>query len=217
MNTSDLRRSYQLATLNRSDLAESPVEQFRHWFDDIKTLELPEWFEPNAMTLSTFGKESVTSRIVLLKEFGSGGFVFFTSYESEKSRQIEANDRVALNFFWAPLERQIRIEGRATKTDRATSERYFKSRPIESQMGAIVSSQSSVIPNDHDLALHRDALAAKVAAGTAKLECPETWGGWIVLPDSFEFWQGRPSRLHDRFRYRKEGNADLWTIERLGP
>ena len=217
MEVHDLRRNYDRDSLRRGNLAKTPLEQFRRWFAELQSLELPAWFELNSMTLSTADAASVTSRIVLLKEFGEDGFVFFTNYESLKSRQIEASPRVALNFYWAPLERQVRIEGVAERTDRETSRRYFDERPRGSRLGAMLSPQSSVIPDDLDLEAMQNELSGRIDRGEVPLECPEDWGGWRVRPTSVEFWQGRPSRLHDRYRYRLDDSGRGWTIERLAP
>lgn len=216
MKIQDLRRSYTARHLSLSDLATNPLDQFRKWFDEIQTSELPEWFEKNAMTLATGCDNHVASRIVLLKQFDQHGFYFFTNYDSDKSKQIDSNNRVALNFYWPFLERQVRIEGVATRTDRKTSEEYFHSRPRDSQAGAIVSDQSSVIAETADLESVRDRLLASHDP-SQNLPCPDNWGGWCVKPSRYEFWQGRPSRLHDRFRYRLDTNQTSWIIERLAP
>jgi pyridoxamine 5'-phosphate oxidase len=215
MKIHELRRSYSVDTLKRSDLCDSPFQQLENWFADLQAAELPAWFEKNVMTLSTTDGSRVSSRIVLLKHFDATCFCFFTNYRSEKSLQIEANPQVSLNFHWPHVERQVRIEGIASKTDRATSIEYFDSRPRDSRVGAIVSSQSSIIGEDVDLEANRDDLIAAIDRAEVELTCPEWWGGWKVIPHRFEFWQGRPSRLHDRYRYvQVEGH---WKIDRLSP
>ncbi len=216
MKIQELRRNYGFAHLRFEDLAASPFDQFYAWFQELQTQELPEWFEKNVMTLSTCAHNEVTSRIVLLKHFDTEGFYFFTNYKSEKSQQIDANPNVALNFHWPSFERQVRIEGPCTKTGRETSVKYFESRPRDSRVGAMISSQSEVIGNDVDLESIRDKTISSIDTGEVKLECPPWWGGWCVQPVRFEFWQGRPSRLHDRYRYRLESNNN-WIIERLAP
>lgn len=216
MKIDELRRNYGVGNLKRSDLAASPFDQFYAWFQELQTHELPEWFEKNVMTLSTSAHNEVTSRIVLLKHFDTEGFYFFTNYNSEKSQQIESNPHVSLNFHWPHAERQIRIDGIAEKTGRETSAQYFDSRPVDSRVGAMVSSQSEVIDESLDLEAVRDRTLQSIEAGNTPLVCPDWWGGWKVRPKRFEFWQGRPSRLHDRYRYRLD-NKQNWLIERLAP
>ena len=217
MDLHSLRRTYEFSALIRKELANSPYEQFHQWFEDLKTRQTPEWFEHNAMTLSTASHDSVTSRVVLLKEFDDSGFVFFTNYHSEKSQQIRMNPIVAINFYWPIVDRQVRVQGIAEQVSRETSQKYFDSRPRSSRLGAIVSDQSAVIDSDADLEKERDELSQRVDDGLATLQVPDFWGGWRIKPQRFEFWQGRPSRLHDRFVYRLDVDGTTWKIERLAP
>jgi len=212
MDVADLRRSYEWGGLTLEDLASDPFAQFAQWFADA--LACPEIPEPNAMTLATADASGiVSSRIVLLKGFDSDGFRFFTNYDSRKSRQIGQNPSVALSFYWAPLERQVKILGRCAAVSREDSERYFRSRPRESQLGAWVSPQSEVIPSRDVLETRYRELETEYAG--REIPLPPNWGGFCVDASSVEFWQGRPSRLHDRLRYRK--SAEGWLIERLAP
>lgn len=204
----DLRLDYKLATLNEQDVAADPVQQFEHWWLEVIQSELE---EPNAMTLATSTPDGKPSaRIVLLKSFDEDGFLFFTNYESRKGHELAANPQVTLLFFWKELERQVRIEGTVSKAPANISDEYFLSRPVGSQIGAIASPQSQVIPG-------RAFLEDKVKEleGQA-LQRPEHWGGYLVKPLQIEFWQGRSSRLHDRLLYTlgQDGN---WGISRLAP
>lgn len=205
-----IRRDYSRQELSESSVAADPFVQFANWIDEyLRSGPL----EPNAMIVSTAGIDHrPASRVVLLKGFDSNGFVFFTNYESKKAKDIRENPNVALHFFWPELERQIEIQGKAEKVSRAESEAYFLSRPLESRIGAWASIQSSVIAN-------REALEQKIAEIRDRfgedVPCPPFWGGYRVVPDSFEFWQGRPNRLHDRIMYIRK--AEAWTIERLSP
>ena len=198
--------------LNEQDLDPSPVAQFRLWFEQVFEARL---IEPNAMTLATSTPDGVPSaRVVLLKGFDERGFVFFTNYESGKGQELAQNPNVALVFFWAALERQVRIVGTVSKTGRSESESYFRSRPLDSQLGAWASQQSQVLANREELERRAQELAIQYESQPIPL--PPYWGGFRVAPRSFEFWQGRPSRLHDRFRYTLQTGGS-WRLERLSP
>jgi pyridoxamine 5'-phosphate oxidase len=214
MTIHHLRRDYRFGSLTRDRIPNDPIALFRTWFDELRSMDLPEWFEPNAMSLATAKPErGAACRIVLLKEFDDRGFTFFTNYLSSKGEQIAADNRVALGFFWPILERQIRIEGFATKVDPSLSEKYFRSRPRSSQLSANASPQSQIIQDESTLTQLVEDLDAKLQG--AEVPCPEHWGGYRVSPELIEFWQGRPSRLHDRFRYLRR--PDGWQVDRLGP
>ena len=205
-----LRREYRRAGLRRSDLAPDPIEQFRRWFDQATAAEL---LEPNAMVLSTTNGERPSSRTVLLKAYDARGFVFFTNYGSRKARDIAADAHVSLLFPWYGLERQVGILGRAERIGMAESLAYFASRPFGSRLGAWVSQQSSVIDSRRMLEMQWEAMKRRFASGEVPL--PPAWGGFRVVPEEVEFWQGRENRLHDRFRYVREERG--WRIERLAP
>jgi pyridoxamine 5'-phosphate oxidase len=211
MSLEKLREEYTLGGLSEADLDPNPIRQFGLWMDQAVAANI---LEPNAMTLATAGADGrVSARMVLLKEFDSRGFVFYTSYSSAKARQMAENPYAALVFYWAELERQIRVEGTVSPIPREESEAYFRTRPRGSQLGAHASPQSSVIP-DRCWLEHRVAGAADTFA-TLDVPLPEDWGGYRVNPVLFEFWQGRPCRLHDRLQYRL--SAGIWLIERLSP
>ena len=207
----DLRRDYARETLSRASVAHSPFVQFSKWMDEVLTSKI---IDPNAMMVSTVDAECrPSSRVVLLKDFGESGFTFFTNYESRKGRELAANPNVVLHFFWPELERQVNISGTAAKTSREESEAYFRSRPFESRIGAWASSQSAVLQSREELEDRVGELRAQYADGDVPL--PPFWGGFRVTPGRFEFWQGRPSRLHDRICYKLIGGS--WGIERLSP
>lgn len=208
----ELRENYSYATLDRADLQSDPLQQFRQWFDEALKAEI---IEPNAMTLSTTDGERVFSRVVLLKELTEEGFVFYTNYQSAKGQQIASHPRVALTFLWKEIERQVRIEGIAQQISQAQSTAYFQSRPKASQIGAWVSQQSSVISDRSSLESRKAELELQYQ-DQDKLEKPEHWGGYLVQPNMVEFWQGRESRLHDRFQY-QAAEGDAWHIVRLAP
>jgi len=212
MNIAGIRKDYKLQTLLETDVAASPIVQFGKWWDEALKSELE---EVNAMTLATADKTGKPSaRIVLLKGYDKNGFIFFTNYLSHKGREIEQNPHACLIFFWAALERQIKVTGTVEKISAAESDDYFKSRPIGSRIGAWASPQSSVIENRTVIEERLKDLEQQYYNGN--IPRPPHWGGYIVKPEQIEFWQGRPSRLHDRIQYtlQKEGN---WVIERLAP
>jgi pyridoxamine 5'-phosphate oxidase len=207
----DLRRDYARESLSRSSVAHDPLVQFSKWMDEVLTSKV---IDPNAMVVSTVDAECrPSSRVVLLKDFGESGFTFFTNYESKKGHDLAENPNTVLHFFWPELERQVNIRGTAAKVSREESETYFRSRPVESRIGAWASSQSSVIRSRGELEERVEELRRKYADGEVPL--PPFWGGFRVMPDRFEFWQGRPSRLHDRICYERDGQA--WRITRLSP
>ena len=211
MSLEKLREEYTLAGLSEADLDPNPIRQFGLWMEQAVAANVP---EPNAMTLATANSEGrVSARMLLLKEFDSHGFVFYTSYSSPKARQLADNPHAALVFYWTELERQVRIEGTVEEIARRESEAYFRTRPRGSQIGAHASLQSSVIPDREWLDRRVARLAAEFNGRDVPL--PDTWGGFRLKPALFEFWQGRASRLHDRLQYRLSGS--IWLIERLSP
>ncbi len=213
MNAADLRQDYRAGELRRGDLAPDPFRQFDPWFQEA--LACPQISEPNAMTLATCGGDGrVTARTVLLKAWDEKGFVFFTNYTSRKARQIRENPQAALLFAWLPLERQVSISGPAEKISLAESVAYFASRPAESKIGAWVSRQSDIITSRKILELKFEEMRRKFSHGEIPL--PDFWGGYRIVPETVEFWQGRRSRLLDRFLYSREPGG-AWRIERLSP
>jgi pyridoxamine 5'-phosphate oxidase len=211
-NIADIRKNYSKKSLLENDVAKDPFRQFQQWWDEAVAAGID---EVNAMTLATASMDGVPSaRIVLLKDFSEKGFVFFTNYDSYKGRQLAENPKACLVFFWRELERQVRITGLVMKINAGESDSYFYSRPGASQMAAIISPQSQVIESREWLDEKYYRLGRELKAGDIKR--PEHWGGYIVKPVIIEFWQGGPSRLHDRLQYSLEENGK-WKIERLAP
>ena|SRR5688572_19168926 len=207
----NLRREYSMRELSETTVATDPFVQFANWFDEYIATEPP---EPSAVVLSTVSRDGApSSRIVLLKGFDTRGFVFFTNYESRKAVDLEAEPRAALTFFWPELERQVHVAGRAEKTSREESETYFSTRPELSRLGAWASRQSSELKCREELEERFKEMGERYPAG--EIPCPPFWGGYRIVPTRFEFWQGRPSRLHDRICYEPAG--DDWRIFRLAP
>lgn len=212
LDLAGLRQDYSLDGLVESDLAVDPFAQFGVWFAEAQAAS---GREPNAMTLATASPNGVPSaRTVLLKGLDERGFVFYSNYESAKGTDLSANPRAELLFFWPELERQVRVHGTVERLDRGETERYFRSRPVGSQIGAVASPQSRVIPDRAYLEERYAELAAEHEASPVPL--PEHWGGYRVAPRTVEFWQGRSSRLHDRLRYVR-GLDEEWIVERLAP
>lgn len=211
-NLHDYRRNYEKGVLDISTVDTNPMQQFQTWFYNVKDAGGVD--EVNAMTLNTLGLDGFPKgRVVLLKKYNEHGFYFYTNYTSEKAQAILANPRVSLSFFWPNMERQIIIKGNAEKTPEIDSANYFASRPKGSQLGALVSNQSSVVASRENLEAELKALEETYDG--KEVPKPDHWGGFVVQPIEFEFWQGRPNRLHDRIRYRLEGLD--WVIERLAP
>jgi len=212
MDIHALREDYKQGELRRKDLHDDPFKQFEKWFQQACNAEL---LEPNAMTLSTVSEQGQPfMRTVLLKYFDKNGFVFFTNYESRKAQQIRANPNVSILFTWLPLQRQVHITGTVEKVTTTESLQYFTSRPRGSQLGAWTSQQSSVISSRQLLLMQFEQIKNKFLDGEIPL--PDFWGGYRIIPTSFEFWQGCTNRLHDRFLYTSQEDQS-WQIQRLAP
>lgn len=213
MNLRDRRIQYETAGLEFTDLDESPIQQWHAWYIEAAEAELP---EPNAMAISTIDADGMPdSRIVLVRGFDDGGLTFFGNYNSAKGQQIDANPVASAVFPWIGLHRQVRVRGTVDMLPRHESDAYFASRPRDSQIGAWASPQSEVISGRDVLDARHDEYSEKFAG--VEVPRPPHWGGWLLVPDVFEFWQGRPNRLHDRFRYRRDDITQDWVIERLAP
>lgn len=212
MDIASIRKDYKLKSLSEKEVASQPFEQFGIWFKEAIEAEVP---EVNAMVLSTSTlKGKPSARVVLLKDADSHGFVFFTNYQSHKGRELAENPLASLTFFWPQLERQVRIEGLIEKISQKESVEYFNSRPFESRVGAWVSAQSSKINAREELEEKFEVLFSQYQK-QGEVPKPDFWGGYRLKPDFVEFWQGRPSRLHDRICY--EANGNVWEIYRLAP
>lgn len=211
MHLEEIRRDYKRYELIENNIHQNPFEQFKKWLDEARSENI---FDATAMSVVSIGGDGFPqSRIVLLKDFGDSGFTFFSNYKSEKGKAIEKNNKVSLHFFWSELERQIRISGYAKKTDSNISKKYFHSRPQKSQIAASISEQSAVIPSREFLESKFNELFERLKDKNP--EFPKNWGGYLVSPVKFEFWQGRENRLHDRIVYEKDGES--WNIKRLAP
>jgi pyridoxamine 5'-phosphate oxidase len=211
MSIADIRKDYRRAALTEADVDANPMVQFQQWFDEAVRADV---MEPNAMCLATATPDAYPSaRIVLLKGADERGFVFYTDYRSRKGQELADNPHASLCFFWAELERQVRIAGAVQRVSRAESDVYFQSRPLPSRIGAWTSHQSAVLQSRDDLEQELAANEERFAAGAVPL--PEHWGGYRVVPEEIEFWQGRPSRLHDRIQFRRV--AGVWRRRRLSP
>jgi pyridoxamine 5'-phosphate oxidase len=215
MDIAHLRIDYKRETLDESQVDADPLRQSAAWFAAAATAKLP---EPNAMTLATVDADlRPSARIVLLKEFDPRGFVFYTNYASRKGDALARNPRAALLFHWVELERQVRIEGATRKVAGAESDAYFAERPRASRLGAWASPQSRPIGGRAEIEARFARVERKYEAAGANIPRPRHWGGYRLVPEAIEFWQGRPSRLHDRIRYRRESPDGAWIIERLAP
>lgn len=207
----DLRKDYGQARLDESDVADDPMDQFTRWFEEALKAEVN---EPNAMSVATVGEDGrPTSRIVLVKQFDARGFTWYTNYDSQKGKQLASKPFAALLFFWSELERQVRIEGRVERTSAEESDKYFNSRPLKSRLSAIASEQSEPIANRAALEEHYEEVARQYGEAPPR---PQHWGGFRLVPERIEFWQGRRSRFHDRIVYTRQEDGS-WTRQRLQP
>lgn len=212
LDLASLRENYRRGGLDEADCESNPIDQFARWFREVQAADLK---EPNAMVLATVDSTAQPSaRVVLLKKVDHG-FVFFTNYLSRKGKEVKTNPRVAATFFWAELERQVRVEGQVGFVSRNESEEYFRGRPRGSKIGAWVSEQSAPLPNRTELEAQLKQVEATFS-GVEDIPTPQHWGGYRILPERVEFWQGRPNRLHDRLLYTKK-EGEIWGIERLWP
>ena len=206
----DIRTEYELAGLGEADIARDPFEQFGRWYDEARASGI---HEPNAMTLATIGPNGPSARVVLLRGFDTRGFTFFTNYESDKGRELAGDARVALCIAWIDIARQVRVEGVASKVSREETDDYFRTRPRASQLGAWASAQSRPVASRAELESRYAELVTEYEG--REVPAPPHWGGYRVAPVRIEFWQGRPSRMHDRIRYELDGTS--WRIKRLAP
>lgn len=212
-NLADQRQTYKKSILRANQLDKNPMDFFKKWYDEVQEKELE--LENNAMTISAIDAHGFPkNRVVLLKRFNDEGFIFYTNYTSEKGRSIIRNPRVSASFFWPRMERQVIVKGTAEKVPAEVSDQYFKTRPRGSQIGAWVSHQSQPIENRAVLNNRKTELEKRFDGKT--IPRPEFWGGFLIRPVFVEFWQGRPNRLHDRFRYLKQDNG-MWAVDRLAP
>ncbi|HYC42278.1 MAG TPA: pyridoxamine 5'-phosphate oxidase [Noviherbaspirillum sp.] len=211
MSIADLRRDYSRASLSESDVHPNPIEQFLKWFDEAIAAQVP---EANAMTVSTATADGrPSSRILLIKDVDQRGLTFFTNYESRKGRELDSNPFAAILFYWIELERQVRIEGRVERITDAENDAYFNSRPVKSRLGAIASAQSRPVASREVLEARVQEVEKQYGDNPVR---PTHWGGYRLVPDYLEFWQGRPSRLHDRIAYVRQADGS-WQVQRLQP
>ena len=212
INIKDLRQNCETRTLEEDNVNKDPFKQFQLWMDEALAAD---FVEPNAMNVATVNKDGdISSRMVLLKGFDEQGFVFFTNYQSNKANDLASSNKAALNVWWDKLHRQVRVNGAVEKVSREETVKYFHSRPRGSQIGAVASQQSRVIKNH--LVLEEEYKKIESQFEGQEIPCPEHWGGYRVIPEQFEFWQGRANRLHDRLRYAKTESGE-WMIDRLSP